>query len=96
MEEFLKIYVEVVRPFAETSNPRADDNIFIRVNGMPDDRLGQRFIKFFARDGKRYCTTTARSVQEIRSVDLLASGQITVSFYIFVAVIFFFSTNCFV
>ena len=47
MMEFFIVYIDVVRPFAETSPPEPNDKIFLRADGDPDKRLGDCISKYF-------------------------------------------------
>ena len=79
MVEFLKIYVEVVRPAAAQAEPQPNDHLFITFDGKPDTRLGRRVTHLFLRHHKKWGTTTIRGVQETRAEDLHAQNLITVS-----------------
>ena len=80
MMEFIIHYIDVVRPFAETSSPEPNDKIFLRADGKPDKRLGDTVpIYFKQQHGKIYYTTTLRAVVQTRALELHDEGKINVS-----------------
>jgi hypothetical protein len=80
MMEFFIVYIDVVRPFAETSPPEPNDKIFLRADGEPDKRLGDTVSIYFKHQhDKNYCTTTIRAVIQTRAITLHDQGKINVS-----------------
>ena len=78
--EFFVVYIDVVRPFAETSCPEPNDKLFLRADGEPDKRLGDCVTKYFRHQhDKNYTCTIARAVVQTRAITLHEEGKINVS-----------------
>jgi hypothetical protein len=82
MMEFFIIYIDIVRPLAETASPEPNDKIFLRADGEPDKRLGDTVrIYFRQQHGKSYTSTTCRGTVQTRAITLHDQGKINVSLF---------------
>ena len=79
MIPYLRIYRDVVRPFAARRAPQPADKLFITASGEPNNRLGRAVQEFFKSRDLLMSTTTIRSIVETRADELFSRDLISVS-----------------
>ena len=77
----MRIYRDVVRPFAARGPPLPHEKVFLTALGVEDPRLGRKVTQFFEAEGLHISSTTIRAIVETRADNLFAKDLISVSYF---------------